>query len=153
MAKIYRRNFLEGIGVPPEVLGFGAALLAIAVILLVLVGIPGGNVVHAELLQNPISLEKNDSSVLHIKITNPLEETVTGVRVYVQTPGTTQLSVYPQEHVIQKLGPRETRELEFVVLPLDTGAAPFLPGEYKIDVMVELKGTHYQRTRTLIVEK
>jgi hypothetical protein len=141
--KIYRGNPLEmDIGPIPRGIK-GVLLAAIVIIILFAVYTQTSNPLNAQLSQNPLSLSANDSTILHVNVTNPLRETIPSVSVSITTPGTKQLSIYPRTQTIQGLGPQEERALEFLVQPVDTKTNPFLPGTYRVDVSTKMNGKDY----------
>lgn len=151
--KIYKSNPLDmdlgplsGMGKP-----ILAGVVILAIILIASTQTP--NVVDAQLMQNPLFLSQNDSTILSVRITNPENMAVSSVVVSLNAPGSTQLSVYPAKQTIQTLGPQETRRLEFLIAPIDAQQTPFLPGTYRVDVSTQINEKKYQTSVFVNVEK
>ncbi|MFH0970766.1 MAG: hypothetical protein V1776_04895 [Candidatus Diapherotrites archaeon] len=150
--KIYQKELI-GIDLPWDKIGMGIGIIILLFAGWILFNSSTGNVVYATLGKNPISLIKDDATILHVKLTNPTNESVSNIVVLTETTGTNQLSVFPQQKTISQLGPQESREMEFNVVPLDPENNPFLPGTYRIDVRTTLNNTIYQTSVFLNVEK
>lgn len=151
--KVYSNNFL-GIDVGPAS-GMVKPLLVVLALLLV-IGVlftQNANVLHAQLGQNPLYLSQNDSTILSVLVSNPENTPVNNIVVSLNAPGSTQLSLYPAQQVIQTLGPQEIRKLEFLVSPIDAQQTPFLPGMYRVDVTTQINGKNYQTSVFVNVEK
>ncbi|MEK6902474.1 MAG: hypothetical protein AABX02_02710 [archaeon] len=151
--KVYNRNPL-GIDLPP----LESLVVPIIVVLLLVGGVllfsnSTQTGLSARLIQNPIFLSANDSTILEVVLTNPTSATLSNIVLKTETLGSNQLSVYPAQQTIQSLGPNETRKLEFLVEPIDTPTSPFLPGNYRIDVKTMIQGQAYQTNVILTVEK
>ncbi len=151
--KIYHQNPLDmRIGPLPET---GKIILAIVIIATVFWIASGAAtpVLNAQLEQNPLHLSTNDSTILQVLLTNPASTPQSNVKVTISTPGTTQLSVYPRTQTISRLGPQETRKLEFLIAPLNTPSNPFLPGTYRMDISTTLNNQTYLTSVFVNVEK
>jgi hypothetical protein len=151
--KVYKSNPLD-IDMGP-LSGMIKPLLAgiVVVALVLLVTTQTSNVLHAQLMQNPLFLSQNDSTILSVLVTNPENVPVNNVVVSLYAPGSTQLSVYPAQQTIQTLGPQEVRKLEYLVSPVDSRTTPFLPGTYRVDVSTQINGKKYQTSVMVNVEK
>ena len=151
--KIYNQNPLDlNLG---SLQGIGKIILALLLIIGLFWILSGAAspVLQAQLLQNPLHLSANESTILNVQLTNPNSTSVFNVIENITTPGSSQLSVYPVKQTIPMLGPQETRKLEFVVLPVDTKTNPFLPGTYRVDVSTALNEQPYQISVFVQVEK
>lgn len=151
--KIYKQNPLDlDLGPLSGIFKPVVAIVVVLVILLLLTTQTSG-VLHARLVQNPISLSTNDSTMLYVVVVNPENSTVNNVVVSIAAPGSTQLSLYPAKQTIQTLGPQEERKLEFLISPVDASSTPFLPGTYRVDVSTQIAGKNYQTSVFVKVEK
>ncbi len=151
--KVYNHNPL-GIESPP-LDNWIIPLIILLLIVGIYVAVYGANPnpVSARLLKPTIRLSTNESTILHVFVTNPFPETQSNIPVNVDAPGSTKISIHPKTQTIDTLGSNESRKLEFAVVPIDEKTSPFLPGTYKIDVSVKMNNQTYQ-TRTFIeVEK
>ncbi|MEK6970925.1 MAG: hypothetical protein AABW68_04540 [archaeon] len=140
--KIYSHALLGDI--PLEKIGIALLILG-GIALLLFLGLPNGihSPISATLQPNPISLGKEESALLHVILTNPTNIPQENVKITTQTLGTDQLSLFPAHHTIAALGPQETREVDFLILPMDTEARPFVPGNYRIDIQTIIEGKTY----------
>jgi hypothetical protein len=121
--KIYKRNPLD------IDLGGAEALIlpAIAIIVVLLLGIwalggANGTVISARLIQNPLTLSSNDSTLLQVQLSNPTAQMAQNVTVQVTAPSAPlgnggSLSLHQQMaanllrlHTMQISGPRVTTE-------------------------------------------
>lgn len=152
--KIYKRNPLEmDLG---GIENYLIPLLGIIVVLLlawVLFGSGSTQVLSTQLIQNPISLSANDSTILRVHVFNPTAQMAQNTIVQVQAPSAPQLSISPKQQTIPLLGSNETRALEFLILPLDTASNPFTPGIYVIQVSTQLNGIAYQNQVQISIAK
>lgn len=149
--KIYQGGSLGDL--PLDKIGIGILVIIVAGILVMSIQGTVYAPLSATLIQNPVSLSKNESTVLHVGLTNPSANPQTNVIVSTQTLGTTQLSIYPQKQTVSTLGPQETRELDFLIVPIDAESKPFLPGNYRIDIQTEIEGKKYPVSVFLTVTK
>jgi uncharacterized membrane protein len=150
--KIYQKNIL-GMDITTDKLLLAIAVLLVIGLILVLGTNSLNTTLSAHLTQNPASLSANDSSILQVTLTNPVNTPINNLTITAQTPGSTQLSVYPKKQTISTLGPQERREMEFLVVPIDTTNNPFLPGTYRIDLQTTIEGKSYTNSVFLTVEK
>lgn len=151
--KIYKNNPLDVNLGPLSGLFKPAVAIVIVVVLVLLLTSQGNSALHARLVQNPISLTNNDSTMLYVGVVNPENTTVNNVVVSLTAPGSKQLSLYPAKQTIQTLGPQEERKLEFLISPIDAEATPFLPGTYRVDISTQIAGKNYQTSVFVSVEK
>ncbi|QQR92347.1 MAG: hypothetical protein IPJ89_04290 [Candidatus Iainarchaeum archaeon] len=142
--KVYKRNPLD-----MDLAGIEGLLLpALGVLILLFLaflflGGSSPNVVTARLVQNPLSLSANDSTVLQVQVSNPTSQMAQDMIVQVTAPSAPKLSITPKRQTIPFLGSNETRTLEFLVLPVDAASDPFTPGSYSITISTQLQGEPY----------
>ncbi len=151
--KIYKSNPLDLDLGPLSGIFKPAAAIVVVLVILLLLTTQANTVLHARLVQNPISLTNNDSTMLYVGVVNPENSTVNNVVVSLTAPGSTQLSLYPAKQTISTLGPQEERKLEFLISPIDAGSTPFLPGTYRVDITTQIAGKNYLTSVFVNVEK
>jgi hypothetical protein len=139
--RIYSNNPLGDI--PLDKIILGVLIIVVVGFIVLALQTSVNTTLSAKLTKNPISLGKEESSVLHVVLTNPSSSPQSNVKVTTQTLGTTQLGVYPSAQTIPTLGPQETRELDFLIVPIDAPSNPFIPGNYRLDVEASVEGKKY----------
>lgn len=151
--KVYKSNPLDIDLGPLSGVAKPALVILVLAILALILTTQTFNALHAELKQNPLSLSANDSTMLEVLVTNPMNTSVSNVVVSLAAPGSEQLSLYPEKLTIQTLGPQETRKLEFLISPVDATSVPFYPGTYRVDVSAKIGEKTYQTSVFVRVEK
>lgn len=149
--KIYSNSALGDI--PLDKIILGVLILVVLGFIVLALQTSISTTISATLTKNPISLGKEESSVLHVVLTNPSSSPQTNVKVSTQTLGTTQLGVYPSSQTIPTLGPQETRELDYLIVPIDAKSNPFIPGNYRLDVEATVEGKKYPTSVFVTVTK
>ena len=130
-----------------------ALVILVLVAVVLIVSNKTSNALHAQLGKNPLFLSKNDSTMMQVLVTNPENTAVNNVVVSLNAPGSTHLSLYPAKQTIQTLGPQEVRKLDFLISPIDSTSAPFLPGSYRVDITTQIAGKNYSTSVFVNVEK
>lgn len=151
--KIYKKNPLDMDLGPLAGLVKPALIVLVLIVVFLVITTQTSNALHARLAQNPLSLSKNDSTMMYVVVLNPENVAVNNVVVSLNAPGSKQLSLYPTQQTIQTLGPQEERKLEFLVSPVDASTSPFLPGSYRIDISAKIGEKNYHTSVFVNVEK
>ncbi len=142
--KVYKRNPLDmDLGGIEGLLLPALGVLVVLFLAFLLIGGTNANVLSARLVQNPLSLSANDSTILQVHVYNPTAQMAQDMVVQVNAPSAPLLSISPKRQTIPFLGGDETRTLEFLVLPVDASGNPFTPGSYVITISTQLNGKPY----------
>jgi hypothetical protein len=152
--RVYKRNPLDidlG-GMEGWIVPLIAGIIIIVLVLLLL-GNVSAPVLSATLAHNPISLAANESTILQVQVSNPTAQMGQNLIVQVSAPSAPQLSLTPSKQTIAFLGTNETRNLEFLVIPIDGQATPFTPGTYTILISTQLNGKPYQLQVPVTISK
>lgn len=152
--KLYQKKPL-GIEPPKgweKIIGILFALI-ILVVLFGLLDFTIGGATQSKLIQNPLSLSQNESTILEVIVKNNTGESATNVTISANTPASETISITPNEQTIPILGMGESRKLEFLVVPLNPKSNPFYPGTYRIDITTNINNKTNTESIFLIVEK